>query len=195
MAKLKAAHRFFAIFERRKFFYEVIEMKMIAKLTLPCILACLLVLCLPLHASAETTQTVSDPIQEIEPNENVNQATQIDVNTPVCGNLSSSSDKDYYAFSLSDAGEITLSFSAESEKASTEAWMLTFLDSYNTQILYKKVTDTSEYISASYELAEGKYYVMIKAANTAQYGTIRFRSIYADRKFCGTRSRLSIGRR
>ncbi len=172
MAKLIAAHRFFVIFERRKFFYEVIFMKLIAKLTLLCILACLLALCLPLHVSAETTQTEPTVLLESEPNGTEQTATPINVNIPVLGNLSSSSDKDYYTFSLSNAGAITLSFSAESKKASPEAWMIMIEDSYNNPLSpEKKVTDTSEYISASYELAEGKYYVMIKAANTAQYGS------------------------
>ena len=144
---------------------------MIAKLHLLCILVCLLTLCLSLLAFAETEQTEPTLLLESEPNEREQDATGMIVNVPVLGNLSTSSDKDYYSFSLTQAGEITISFSAESVKAAKEVWLLTLENSYNTQFINRSVSDESEFVSVSQELPEGTYYIIIKAANKAQYGS------------------------
>ncbi len=138
-------------------------MKTIEKLSILCMLTCLLTLTFSLHPSA-------DPLWETEPNDKVEQATEIDVNASVAGNLETRTCSDFYTFTLSDAGVVRISFSGESTKASTEAWMLTLYNSSNDSIYSRKVTDASDYESLRFGLDAGKYYVEVKIAVAAQYG-------------------------
>jgi len=125
------------------------------KICLMCLLVGILLFCFPCLATAET-----------EPNGNLLQANQIELNTSSVGSLSDKDDVDYYSFRITECGKLTLHFFAPTEGSSQESWNLTLIDGENTRFLGAKIDGgCGEYVSPSYGLIPGTYYVVIDTNN------------------------------
>ncbi len=102
--------------------------------------------------------------RETEFNGSLNTADEIQLNTPVVGNASTSSDSDYFTFTLSQASQITLNFTFDGVALNK---MVHVYDSTGDDIWddYLGSDLASPWTSSTMDLAAGKYYVSVDGYN------------------------------
>ena len=112
---------------------------------------------------------------ESETNNSLEAASRIDVNSPATGRLSNTSDKDWYKFTIQDAGYVSVSFSHDYIDSHTNYWNLVLYTSDNTRLM-----DTYEFYgdeignckTGNVGLPAGTYYVRVISGSNwsdAQY--------------------------
>jgi len=104
-------------------------------------------------------------LYEKSPNDSIATATEIDLNKEYTGNISSSSDIDYYKFILNKSDTVTISLSHETLSASTATYWKIFLygeDDIENAIstLTLKGSEKSSYLQEY--LTPGNYYIKLK---------------------------------
>ena len=104
--------------------------------------------------------------QESESNNSVDTATNISVNTSVSGNLSSSSDVDWYKFTVSEDGFFNITFQHELIDNSRTYWQIRLYDSTGVNFIdgnssYFGVTGNSNKTTNTFGVKAGTYYVKI----------------------------------
>ncbi|WP_235832661.1 stalk domain-containing protein [Acetivibrio mesophilus] len=99
---------------------------------------------------------------EIEPNNNMDGATLIEVDEPVIGNLRTNSDVDYYKFVMPDSGKVYLGFNHGNLESSGVHWKVSMYDANGNNLdqLESRGTDT---VGKSKEINVGKgtYYIKV----------------------------------
>ena len=105
-------------------------------------------------------------LEETEPNENLATATEIPFNTAVEGNLSSSTDKDWYKFSLAEDGIVSISFTHEKIDNSVTYWYIAVYKAdgstyYNNVETYHPVYGNADVTLPDMGLPAGDYYILV----------------------------------
>ena len=109
-----------------------------------------------------TANAVEVDLIEESANDSFSNAKQISVNTNYTDNLSSSSEQDYYKFSLSSNSMIAVNFNHTYIDSSSTYWVVIMYDSNYQELLEFNVKGNSiNSVSASTGLASGTYYVKI----------------------------------
>jgi len=100
---------------------------------------------------------------EIEPNGGRDNATLIEVDEPVTGNLRTSSDVDYYKFVMPDSGKVYLGFNHPNLERSSVYWRIYLYDTNDNKLyqLNSKGTDTVGK-SDEIKIEKGTYYVKVE---------------------------------
>ena len=102
---------------------------------------------------------------EIEPNDSFSSATQISTNTSYSGNLSKKSDADYYKFTLSSDGHVTLQFSHKMLDTTGSVFQAYIYDAQQAQVSYYYLTGNLTEHNMDIGLAKGTYYIRIDKYN------------------------------
>jgi len=105
-------------------------------------------------------------IQEIENNNSVDTATEISVNTNVSGNLSSTSDVDWYRFTVEKDGYFHVDFQHELVDSSSAYWQIRLYDSSGVNFIdgnnsYFSVVGNSNNTTTTYGVTPGTYYIKL----------------------------------
>ena len=117
---------------------------------------------------------------EAEPNNSVNQATNISLNEIHAGKIESSNDIDYYAFTLSNKGSVSFTFNYTN---GTPGHRIRLYDSSNNEIqnVYLYQTDTIlPYTTDKVRLPAGTYYIRIERAYNDAFNDYSLRINYVD---------------
>ncbi len=104
--------------------------------------------------------------QEYEDNNNVDNATAIDINTYVNGSLSSSKDTDWYKFSIPSDGYFDIRFEHDYIDSSSRYWKIYIFDSTGTAYVDGNSDFFGAYgretrVTSSFGVKAGTYYVKI----------------------------------
>ena len=104
--------------------------------------------------------------QESESNNSVDTATSISVNTNVSGNLASSSDVDWYKFTIGQDGYFNITFQHELIDTSRTYWQIRLYDSTGVNFIdgnssYFGVTGNSNRTTNTFGVKAGTYYIKI----------------------------------
>ena len=134
----------------------------------------------PVAAMAATPET--------EPNDAAATAMPIQVNQEYTGGVSTTSDKDYYAFTLTQNEVVTLSYDFSSGRSNQS---MILMDSGSTTIAsarFNSDTVAFPYTTNRYNLPAGKYYVIVSHyggdLNTGAYTiTVKTESQVSNREF------------
>ena len=102
-----------------------------------------------------------------EPNNETSQATNIDVNTLITGNIQSDSDVDYYIFSVTQDGQVTVQFDHEysdSESIFVEVAILDANSNSNLELpsFRSKGVDSSRPAPDTIRIPAGTYFIRVK---------------------------------
>lgn len=116
------------------------------------------------------TAVKADMLQESEPNDNPATANKLLFNTWVKGALESSSDEDWYQFTIQKAGETHIEIRPDmSNSYGNSAWEITLYDSNRRELFNWRA---HSYESVKLGWAPGKYYVKVTHWNaTGMAGT------------------------
>jgi hypothetical protein len=102
---------------------------------------------------------------EKEFNNTLTSANELELDSNYTGRLSSSSDIDYYKFTLNDPGNAQLKFTHESTKNETtsQSWIIRLLDCNNNE--YYSVSSTGSEVEKSIDigLPSGTYYIKVQS--------------------------------
>ena len=112
---------------------------------------------------------------ESEPNDTMNTATAISVNTPYTGNLYNNRDKDYYSFSVSGYHRASITFDYFQGSPGHRVWLY---DSAGRSLIGETIytaRDTLPYTTAEVDIGPGTYYILVEfyARNANNDYTIR----------------------
>ena len=117
----------------------------------------------------EETISVVDPFiendYEIEPNDEISTATNININHNIQGNLSSYEDKDYFKFHIDNNGKINVTFSHDKFYDSGIFWKLHLYDNNEniTDFYFEVKGNVAMLNSNNYRLPSGDYYLLIQS--------------------------------
>ena len=111
--------------------------------------------------------------REVEYNESMNTATEVELNTEIIGNLSNSSDKDYYKFEIPGNGSITLEYNYEAGKSDMRMTLFD-IDGSDRQWVYDSENIVMPTRTNTFRVPEGTYYICISdyyggSKNNADY--------------------------
>ena len=113
-------------------------------------------------------------VSAAEPNDSKSTATKISLNTTIYDNLSSSSDVDYFKFTTTSTGYVTITFTHSNSLGSSNLWEVYFLDQSSATIVSMNVGGNELSRSfANIGLPAGEYYIKVnKYSNysTDSYG-------------------------
>ncbi|MCL2060702.1 MAG: hypothetical protein FWH01_16885, partial [Oscillospiraceae bacterium] len=118
--------------------------------------------------------------RESEPNDSVNQANPITVNQDMYGNIESRSDIDYYVFTLSNKGSVSLTFNYLSGQPGHR---LRLYDSANSQLQDRTFISTSDvfpYTMNKLRLPSGTYYIRLERYSNDAFNDYSIRVNYTD---------------
>ena len=123
-------------------------------------------------------------VWETELNDYKHTATSVKLNTEYSGAFRSWEDKDYYCFTLSSAGSVSIDFSHDFTDETGEVWFLR-LENENEERLFDggyKGTDISVKTSNQIGLPEGTYYICVYSKSSLGTPTedYRFSVNYAE---------------
>ena len=115
-------------------------------------------------------------IQEIENNNSVDTATEISVNTNVSGNLSSTSDVDWYKFTVEKDGYFYVDFQHELVDSSSAYWQIRLYDSSGVNFIdgnnsYFSVVGNSNNVTNTFGVNAGTYYIKL---NDYYYSSVNY---------------------
>ena len=119
------------------------------------------------HSTADYTlcvnYTENQGEYEIEPNNSQDNATLIEVDEPVTGNLRTSSDVDYYRFVMPDSGKVYLGFNHPNLERTYVYWKVSLYDA-NGNRLYQLNSRGTDTVGKSDEIkiGSGTYYVKVE---------------------------------
>jgi uncharacterized protein (DUF2141 family) len=115
------------------------------------------------------TWGVAAPAQaasEAEPNDTVAAATAIGVNDPVSGKLGTSSDEDYFTFTTTQAGVVSLTFTHPNLTVNENSWQVFLINDQSTTIDSVLSSQNQPSVATSQVgLPAGTYYAHVKRPN------------------------------
>ena len=113
---------------------------------------------------------------EIEPNDVMEKATPIrEINKPITGNLSLSSDVDWFKFTIENPGNIVMGFAHGNAEKFGESWMIKLFDGTGKELLtYASKGDVTTGESDSVSLGKGEYYVKVAVGYTMYYSNLDY---------------------
>jgi len=133
-----------------------------------------------LHSDKDYTLTVNFTENtggfEIEPNDVKEKATLIrEINKPITGNLRTSSDVDWFKFTIDNPGNIVISFSHGNAEHSGEAWVITLFDNSGKEVL-KHTSKGNETTGESQgvNLGKGEYRVQVACGYAIFYSNLDY---------------------
>ncbi|MBR0447036.1 MAG: fibronectin type III domain-containing protein [Clostridia bacterium] len=103
---------------------------------------------------------------EVEKNKDgVSYATTLSESKTLYGNLSYSSDQDYYKLSVATGGTITVNFKRDESDAASNGYAIKLINPAGDEVYYKTTKAVSEKYS-KIAVSKGTYYLIVKAANS-----------------------------
>lgn len=102
---------------------------------------------------------------ESEPNDEIQEATEILTNTEelYTGNLQTEEDYDYYKFDISQKGKIYIQFNHTKKDSNNTYWVVSVLDDTDETITsLKSQGNESTRVSDCFRVPEGEYYIRVK---------------------------------
>ena len=109
----------------------------------------------------------NEGLWEKEKNNTFGTASTLPLNQTMHGNLMTYSDKDYYAFQITQPGYVNLSFSHLKVDSSSTYWVASICDAENNELLHYTYNGKTESVqSQGLGLPVGRYYVVVMVNNT-----------------------------
>ena len=126
------------------------------------------------------TATTAAALNEAEPNDAMNQATQISLNQEATGNIANSTDVDYYVFTLSNKGSVSLSFNYLS---GTPGHRVRLYDSESKEIQGESFYNSNvvfPYTMDKIRLPAGTYYIRVDRYSNQAFNDYVLKVNYTD---------------
>ncbi len=121
------------------------------------------------YAITASTTTTNNTV-EIEPNNSLGAANGITTGVALTGQLSSTTDQDWYSVTMASAGTITLNFNATTATSATSGWTYSIRNSAGTILSSAVCADYSNCATKTLSAgvaAAGTYYLMVGIGNTS----------------------------
>ena len=135
-------------------------------------------------------------INEIEDNNSYNKATEIEVNTSVTGNLSSSSDADWYKITVPQRGVISVDFKHDNLYDDRYYWSISLFKSNGSTRVSEgsasyDVKGNEDLKLPEFGVSSGTYYVRIEDKNVFSSANYSFQVTYSENAYYETENNNS----